>query len=113
VQTTFAEHLEKELGWENVYAWNQENLRDDLGKADRERLKVASRSLLREIQALLAPLEQWTQKEQTQAEVEVFILDHLYPLLPSPPFTDFDKQVAAREIYSYIWQQGTSTAFVA
>jgi hypothetical protein len=24
VQDTFAEHLEKELGWENVYAWNQE-----------------------------------------------------------------------------------------
>lgn len=87
-------------------------LRDDLGKAERERVKVASRSLLREVQTLLAPLEQWTQKEQTQAEVEVFILDHLYPLLPSPPFTDDDKQAAAREVYSYIWQQGTSSAYM-
>lgn len=25
VQTTFAYHLEKELGWENIYAWNQED----------------------------------------------------------------------------------------
>ena len=24
VQATFAEHLEKTLGWESVYAWNQE-----------------------------------------------------------------------------------------
>jgi type I restriction enzyme, R subunit len=24
VQGTFAEHLERELGWENVYAWNDE-----------------------------------------------------------------------------------------
>jgi type I restriction enzyme R subunit len=83
-------------------------LRDDLGKAERERVKAASQSLLREIQALLAPLEQWTQKEQTQAEVEVFILDHLYPLLPSPPFTDDDKQAAAREVYNYVWQHGAS-----
>ncbi len=88
---------------EEEYALFSLLLRDDLGKADRERVKVASRSLLREIQVLLAPLEQWTQKEQTQAEVEVFILGHLYPLLPSPPFTDNDKQAAAREVYSYIW----------
>jgi len=24
VQATFAEHLEKTLGWDSVYAWNQE-----------------------------------------------------------------------------------------
>jgi type I restriction enzyme R subunit len=78
-------------------------LREDLSKTDRERVKVASQSLLREVQSLLAPLEQWTQKEQTQAEVEVFILDHLFPLLPSPPFTDADKQTVAREVYGYIW----------
>lgn len=87
-------------------------LRVDLGKAEREKVKIASRSLLREIQALLAPLEQWTQKEQTQAEVEVFILDQLYSLLPSPPFTDDDKQAAASEVYNYIWQQGTSSAYM-
>jgi len=87
-------------------------LREDLSKADRERVKIASQSLLKEVQELLAPLEQWTQKEQTQAEVEVFILDHLFPLLPSPPFTDADKQAVARDVYSYIWQQGTSLAYM-
>lgn len=26
VQQTFAEHLDEKLGWESVYAWNQETL---------------------------------------------------------------------------------------
>jgi len=36
VQATFAEHLEQELGWENVYAWNQETFGPGgtLGRAD-------------------------------------------------------------------------------
>lgn len=95
---------------EEEYALFSMLLRDDISTADRERLKLASRDLLQELQKLLAPLEQWTQKEQTQAEVEVFILDHLYPLLPSPPFTDGDKQAAAREVYSYVWN--TSSEWV-
>jgi len=70
----------------------------------------ASRDLLQELQALLAPLEQWTQKEQTQAEVETFILDQLFMMLPSPPFTDTDKQIAAQEVYSFIWQRGALSA---
>ena len=36
VQKTFAEHLEKALGWESVYAWNEEIFGPDgtLGRAD-------------------------------------------------------------------------------
>ena len=36
VQATFAEHLEKALGWESVYAWNDETFGPDgtLGRAD-------------------------------------------------------------------------------
>ena len=36
VQTTFADHLQHELGWENVYAWNQEDFGPNslLGRAD-------------------------------------------------------------------------------
>ncbi len=79
--------------------------RDDLSKSDRERLKAGSRGLLKSLQALLAPLEQWTRKEQTQAEVEVFILDELYRNLPDPPFTSDDKSQAARKVYNFIWQQ--------
>jgi type I restriction enzyme R subunit len=36
VQKTFAKHLEYELGWESVYAWNDESFGPDgtLGRAD-------------------------------------------------------------------------------
>lgn len=47
VQATFAEHLEKVLGWENVYAWNQEPFGPGgtLGRAD-TRDVVLTRDLL-------------------------------------------------------------------
>lgn len=85
--------------------------REDLSKADRERLKQGSQEMLKSLQDLLAPLEQWTQKEQTQAEVEVFILDHLYQMLPTPPFTEIDKQAAAKEVYSFIWNTNASASY--
>ena len=34
-------------------------------------MKLASRSLLESVEKLIAPLERWTEKEQTKAEVEV------------------------------------------
>ncbi len=85
--------------------------RDDLSKSDRERLKVGSRGLLKSLQELLAPLEQWTRKEQTQAEVEVFILDELHRNLPDPPFTSDDKSQAARKVYNFIWQRSENGWF--
>jgi type I restriction enzyme R subunit len=88
-------------------------LRDDISKAERERVKLASRSLLQSIQELIAPLERWTDKEQTQAEVEVRILDHLFENLPTPPFTDDDKQLAAKRVYQHIWQQSASGTYGA
>jgi type I restriction enzyme R subunit len=56
-------------------------------------------------------MDQWTQKPQTQAEVEVFILDQLYEKLPSPPFTEDDKAEAAKKVYAFIWQQSASKWF--
>jgi type I restriction enzyme, R subunit len=51
-------------------------------------------------------MENWTQKEQTQANVRVLILDRLYETLPNPPYTAADDiQAAANRIYEYIWQR--------
>jgi type I restriction enzyme R subunit len=46
VQATFAEHMEKVLGWESVYAWNDETFGDagTLGRAD-TRYVVLTRDL--------------------------------------------------------------------
>ncbi|MDS4021694.1 MAG: hypothetical protein RKR03_14525, partial [Candidatus Competibacter sp.] len=91
------------------YAERHDNLEAIYKKlTERERLKEASRDLLAALRKLIAPLDQWTRKAQTQAEVEVFILDHLYPLLPSPPFSEQDKTEAAKRVYGFVWQQTAS-----
>jgi type I restriction enzyme R subunit len=85
--------------------------KEKLGKAEREKVKQASQALLASLREMLAPLERWTEKEQTQAEVETFILDNLYMELPSPPFTEEDKQEAAEVVYQHVWQQSVGGAF--
>ena len=81
---------------------------DNVTKADRERLKQASRSLLESLQELLRPMPTWTQNATTQAGVKVFILDKLWESLPRPPFTDDKTEAAAYRVYDYLWQRGVS-----
>lgn len=64
------------------------------------------------IQQLIAGLDRFWKKEQTQAEVEVFILDELYEALPTPPFTEAEKEQAASNVYQHVWQQAASGEFV-
>ena len=68
---------------------------DNLAKAERERVKQASRNLLASIKAHLSELDRFWEKEQTKADVEVFILDEVYASLPTPPFTAEEKKVVA------------------
>lgn len=82
--------------------------RSDLSKKDRDKIKQMSRELLASLLALIAPLDRWTEKEQTQAEIETFILDNLYELLPEPPYTANDKQKLAEVVYRHVWQQSVS-----
>ncbi len=79
--------------------------RKKLGKAERERVKQASRDLLAAIEARLAELDRFWEKEQTQAHVKILILDAIHADLPSPPFTDDEKATMAEEIYAHVWQQ--------
>ncbi len=82
--------------------------KDEIAKTQRENLKQASQDLLAKLQELLASMDQWTLNTQTQADVEVFILDQLYAVLPRPPFTDDDTQRIAGRIYEYVWQRSAS-----
>ena len=50
--------------------------------------------------AVIAPLDRWTEKEQTQAEVEIFIMDQVYLSLPEPPYTPQDKADVAQLVFS-------------
>ncbi len=82
--------------------------KDDLAKAERERVKKASRNLLAHIEARLSELDRFWEKEQTKAEVEVFILDEVYASLPTPPFTAEEKKAAAAQVYAHVWRQAVS-----
>ncbi len=85
--------------------------RDDLTKADRERVKQASREMLNSIKARLAELDRFWEKEQTKGEVEAFILDEVFIKLPSPPFTPEEKKLVADNVYAHVWQQAMSGSF--
>lgn len=85
--------------------------KDDLGKAERERIKQASRQLLKSIQARLSGLDHFWEKEQTKADMEVFILDEVFSGLPTPPFTAEEKRQVAANIYSHVWQQAVRGAY--
>ena len=83
-----------------------------LAATERERIKQSSRELLAELLRIIAPLEQWTEKEQTRAEVETVILDRVF-LLPEPPYTPDDKEAMAKMLYEHVWQQSVGGRFGA
>lgn len=87
--------------------------KEGLEKTSRERVKQASRELLASIKTRLAELDRFWEKEQTKADVEVFILDQIYASLPTPPFTAEEKKLVANNVYSYVWQQAARGTFGA
>ncbi len=84
--------------------------KEGLGTTARKRLKQASRDLLAALQARLAVLDRFWGKEQTKAEIEVFIIDKLYVSLPTPPFTAEEKNLIASNVYSHVWHQAARAA---
>jgi type I restriction enzyme, R subunit len=87
--------------------------KEAINKADREKLKQSSRSLLGSLKELLEPMPTWTQNATTQAEVKVFILDTLWQSLPRPPFSDEDAEALAERVYDYLWQRSATGSFAA
>lgn len=85
--------------------------KEGLDKASRERVKQASRELLASIKAQLAELDRFWEKEQTKADIEVFILDKVFTSLPTPPFTLEEKKLVAKNVYAHVWQQSMSGEF--
>jgi type I restriction enzyme R subunit len=85
--------------------------KDGLDRTSRERVKRASRDLLAAIKAQLAELDRFWEKEQTKADVEVFILDEVFASLPSPPFTADEKKAVAANVYAHVWQQAINGEF--
>jgi type I restriction enzyme R subunit len=93
---------------DDEYALFQLLFKETISKADREKLKQASKALLASLKQLLQRMPAWTQNSQTQAEVKVLVLDTLWQSLPRPPFTDKDTEDLADRIYEYVWQRSAS-----
>ena len=85
--------------------------KNNLGNTEREKIKLASQSLLDSLYQVIAPLEQWTEKERTRADVRVSILDHLHRTLPKPPFTDEEMEEVTEKIFQHVWQKSASGDF--
>lgn len=86
-------------------------LRDGLDQTARERVKQASQDLLVAVKARLAELDRFWEKEQTKADIEIFILDEVFTKLPDPPFTPAEKKLVAFNVYAHVWQQSVGGAF--
>jgi len=85
--------------------------KDNLDKSARERVKQASKALLSSIRERLGALDRFWEKEQTKADVEVFILDEVFASLPTPPFTSDEKKAVAASVYAHVWQQAVRGDF--
>jgi len=82
--------------------------KDNISKADRERLKQASRGLLAALRLKLEPMPKWTETATTQAEVKIFILDQLFASMPRPPYSEEDTEAASERVYEYVWQRSVA-----
>ncbi|MDD9962052.1 MAG: type I restriction endonuclease subunit R [Gammaproteobacteria bacterium] len=87
--------------------------KDGLGKAERERVKQASRDLLATVEERLQQFDRFWEKEQTKADVKVFILDQVHVSLPTPPFTDEEKAKLAARVYDHVWQRAVRGEYQA
>ena len=85
--------------------------KDNLRQTEFERVKQASRDLLASITEQLAHVDRFWEKEQTKAEIEVFILDTVFAELPTPPFTAEEKTAVAAEIHGHVWQQAVNGGY--
>ena len=85
--------------------------KDGLDKSARERVKQASKELLASIKARLKQLDRFWEKEQTKADIEVFILDEVFASLPTPPFSVEEMEQVAKSVYFHVWQQAVRGDF--
>src|SRR4029077_16341321 len=90
---------------DDEYVLFQLLFKDNLSKADREKLKQASKSLLSSLRDLLKRMPAWTQNSQTTAEFKCLVLYTLGQSLPRPPFTERDTEELADRVYEYVWQR--------
>ena len=85
--------------------------KENLGKAERERVKQASRDLLESIKTRLSELDRFWEKEQTKADVEVFILRRGFRQPADASIHSGERKLVAANVYSHVWQQAVNGVY--
>ena len=86
--------------------------KDKLANAERERVKQSSRDLSAAVKARLAELDRFWEKEQTKAEMQVFILDEGFRQpTDAALYRTEEKAAVAGNVYAHIWQKAVSGEF--
>jgi hypothetical protein len=49
-------------------------------------------------------------KSGPKGEIQTFMLDKIYPNLPTPPYTEEEKELVAADVYAHVWRQAISGA---
>ena len=89
-----------------------DKLRDEFARKVRHKA-TALQDIRDIVEARLAELDRFWEKEQTKAEIEVFVLDQVYTSLPTPPFSVKEKAHMVGEVYGHIWQQAVRGAYAS
>ena len=76
--------------------------RDDLSKADIKKIKEVAVSLLTKVKEKISQLDHWTDKQETQAMIQVLIRDTLYCELPEC-YDDPSIAYYRKQIYEYVY----------
>lgn len=84
--------------------------RESITKAERERLKQASKALLEAVLQATDTRADWRSNAASQAEVQVRILDTLWEQLPRPPYSEAETSALSRRVYEYVWLRGVGAS---
>jgi type I restriction enzyme R subunit len=76
-------------------------LKDSLAPPEIKKVKKLAKILLENIKATINKLDHWTEKEETQAAVDVVIRDILYKELPE----SYDKEITQyrQKVYEFVY----------
>ena len=76
--------------------------REDLTKAEIQKIKTVAVELLQKIKAKIAELDHWTDKQETKSEIDNLIRDTLWAELPES-YDELSISEYRRKIYEYVY----------
>jgi type I restriction enzyme R subunit len=80
--------------------------KENLTRAERERIKTVSKELLEKLLAGKLQIDHWREKATAQAQVRAEIIKHLFVSLPESGYADHEISAKADMIFAHLYQTG-------